>query len=100
MYGFRSYISVPLRYPDGRWFGTLCAIDPNPASVNNAQVIGMFRLDDARVARAEKHAAAGQMWALSHHHFEQRLRFCARLAADDRVARTNYTLQLHHRGRL
>lgn len=44
MYGFRSYISVPLRLPDGRFFGTLCAIDPRPARVNNPQTIGMFRL--------------------------------------------------------
>ncbi|MFT3964726.1 MAG: GAF domain-containing protein [Sphingobium sp.] len=28
MYGFKSYISVPLFLPDGRFFGTLCAIDP------------------------------------------------------------------------
>ena len=25
-YGLQSYISVPLRLPDGRFFGTLCAI--------------------------------------------------------------------------
>ena len=30
MYGLQSYISVPIVLPDGRFFGTLCAIDPNP----------------------------------------------------------------------
>ena len=30
LYGFRSYISMPIRLPDGRFFGTLCAIDPEP----------------------------------------------------------------------
>lgn len=43
-YGFQSYISVPLRYPDGRFFGTLCAIDPKPAQVNNTRTIGMFEM--------------------------------------------------------
>lgn len=28
LYGFRSYASFPLCLPDGRFFGTLCAIDP------------------------------------------------------------------------
>jgi GAF domain-containing protein len=27
MYGFQSYISVPIYRSDGRFFGTLCAID-------------------------------------------------------------------------
>jgi signal transduction histidine kinase len=43
-YGFQSYISVPLRYPDGRFFGTLCAIDPRPARLNNVETIGMFEM--------------------------------------------------------
>jgi signal transduction histidine kinase len=44
MYGFKSYISVPLRYPDGRFFGTLCAIDPNPARLNTPANVGMFTM--------------------------------------------------------
>ncbi len=32
-YGFESYISVPITLPDGRFFGTLCALDPRPARV-------------------------------------------------------------------
>jgi GAF domain-containing protein len=28
LYGFRSYASFPLCLPDGRFYGTLCAIDP------------------------------------------------------------------------
>ena len=44
MYGFQSYVSVPIRLPDGRFFGTLCALDPKPARVENAQTIGMFQL--------------------------------------------------------
>lgn len=44
LYGFQSYISVPIHLPDGRFFGTLCALDARPAQVENAQTIGMFRL--------------------------------------------------------
>jgi signal transduction histidine kinase len=43
-YGFQSYISVPIVLPDGRFFGTLCAIDPEPRVLNTPTVIGMFRL--------------------------------------------------------
>ncbi len=43
-YGFRSYISVPLRYPDGRFFGTLCAIDPRPARIETPETVGMFTM--------------------------------------------------------
>ncbi|MDB5132821.1 MAG: ATP-binding region ATPase domain protein [Mucilaginibacter sp.] len=44
MYGFKSYISVPIFRKDGSFFGTLCAIDPKPRNVNNSQTIGMFTL--------------------------------------------------------
>jgi signal transduction histidine kinase len=44
MYGFQSYISIPIRRKDGSFFGTLCAIDPKPARLNNPQIIGMFNL--------------------------------------------------------
>lgn len=44
MYGLQSYISVPIVLPDGRFFGTLCAIDPKPHSINNLQIIGTFML--------------------------------------------------------
>ncbi len=44
MYGFQSYISMPIVHRDGRFFGTLCAIDPRPARLRNPETIGMFRL--------------------------------------------------------
>lgn len=43
-YGFQSYISIPIRLADGHIFGTLCAIDPNPAKLKRPEVVGMFRL--------------------------------------------------------
>lgn len=44
MYGFESYISVPITRKNGEFFGTLCAIDPHPALLNNSKIIGMFTL--------------------------------------------------------
>ncbi|MES2660803.1 MAG: GAF domain-containing sensor histidine kinase [Verrucomicrobiota bacterium] len=43
-YGFQSYISVPIILSDGLFFGTLCAIDPQPARLNTPAVIGMFSM--------------------------------------------------------
>lgn len=44
LYGFQSYISMPIFAKDGSFFGTLCAIDPKPNKLKNEGVIGMFRL--------------------------------------------------------
>lgn len=44
MYGFQSYISVPIALADGTIFGTLCAIDPRPARLKNPVTIGTFKL--------------------------------------------------------
>ena len=44
MYGFQSYISMPIHRKSGQFFGTLCAIDPQPARLKTPQVIGMFKL--------------------------------------------------------
>ncbi len=43
-YGLQSYISMPIFLSDGSFYGTLCAIDPKPAKVKNAGIIGMFEL--------------------------------------------------------
>jgi signal transduction histidine kinase len=44
IYGFQSYISMPIVLADGSFFGTLCAIDPRPARLKNPETIGMFKL--------------------------------------------------------
>ncbi|WP_440223806.1 GAF domain-containing protein [Dokdonella sp. MW10] len=47
MYGFASYISLPILRDDGSFFGTLCALDPEPS-----------RLDDATMRTLEMFARA------------------------------------------
>jgi signal transduction histidine kinase len=44
LYGFQSYISMPIFRRDGTFFGTLCALDPKPAKLKNTQIVGMFKL--------------------------------------------------------
>ena len=44
MYGFESYISVPIILRNGDFFGTLCAIDPAPAKVSEAATVKTFEL--------------------------------------------------------
>jgi len=44
LYGFQSYISVPITLKNGNFFGTLCAIDPKPAQLKNTTVIGTFTM--------------------------------------------------------
>ncbi|TPG31333.1 sensor histidine kinase [Flavobacterium pectinovorum] len=44
MYGLQSYISVPIIRKDGRFFGTLCAIDPKPNELKTFKVREMFNL--------------------------------------------------------
>jgi signal transduction histidine kinase len=44
MYGFQSYISMPIVRSDGSFWGTLCAIDPRPSQLRTPQITGMFEL--------------------------------------------------------
>ena len=41
LFGFESYISVPITLDDGSIFGTLCAVDPDPRdpSLSNAYAV-------------------------------------------------------------
>jgi signal transduction histidine kinase len=43
MYGLQSYISVPIQH-HGAFFGTLCAIDPKPAHLDDGKTLAMFEL--------------------------------------------------------
>ena len=43
-YGFQSYISYPIFKKDGSFFGTLCAIDPEPVKIDNTEIKDLFKL--------------------------------------------------------
>ncbi|VVM92184.1 Adaptive-response sensory-kinase SasA [Pseudomonas fluorescens] len=38
LYQFESYIAVPIFRTDGRFFGTICALDPNPAPLTSSTI--------------------------------------------------------------
>jgi hypothetical protein len=84
-YGFQSYISQPI-FRDGRFFGTLCAIDPKPAQLKNPQVMGMFRLFAELIAQhmeSQDRLAESQAQLLSERHAaELREQFIAVLGHD------------------
>jgi len=44
LYGLQSYISTPIMRSDGSFFGTLCAIDPNPHHVSKKETVETFKL--------------------------------------------------------
>ncbi|WP_243455731.1 GAF domain-containing sensor histidine kinase [Sphingosinicella sp. BN140058] len=44
MYGFQSYISMPIVRTNGEFFGTLCAIDPEPARLKEGPAVETFSL--------------------------------------------------------
>lgn len=44
MYGFQSYISVPIVHADGTFFGTLSAFDPAPREVSTPAIVDMFKM--------------------------------------------------------
>lgn len=44
LYGLKSYISVPIVLPDGRFFGTLCAIDSSPRDLSKPEILPIFEM--------------------------------------------------------
>jgi len=62
MYGFQSYISMPIVLRDGRLFGTLCAIDPKPRKLKNTGAVEMFSLFAELIAF---HLEAGERLAVA-----------------------------------
>lgn len=85
-YGFQSYISMPIIRKDGRFFGTLCAIDPRPARLKNPETIGMFKLFAELIAAhldsAERLDAAHAETLLERTNKELREQFIAVLGHD------------------
>lgn len=69
-HGFRSYISVPVVLADGRVYGTLCTLDPEPRQVTEESLRAMHAL--ANVV-AEQVGAVEHTSSASLAHSEQRL---------------------------
>ena len=50
LYGFESYASFPIVLDDGSFFGTLCAIDPEPRALSAPDTIAALESFAKRVA--------------------------------------------------
>lgn len=44
LYGFQSHLSIPITLADGSFFGTLCAIDPLPAKLDDPNLLRTLQL--------------------------------------------------------
>ena len=44
LFGFKSYISIPVLRPDGDYFGALCALDPEAANVSRPATVASMTL--------------------------------------------------------
>jgi signal transduction histidine kinase len=44
IYGFESYISIPIFRRDGSYFGTLCGLDPKPAELKTPAIVSSMTL--------------------------------------------------------
>lgn len=42
LYGFKSYASFPIYLDDGSFFGTLCAIDPEPRRISDQETVSVL----------------------------------------------------------
>jgi GAF domain-containing protein len=50
LYGFESYVSLPIFLADGSFYGTLCAIDPEPRALSGPQTVAELQRCAERVA--------------------------------------------------
>jgi len=51
LYGFQSYISMPIIFSNGSLWGSLFAIDPKPHKLNTPEIVDMFKLFADLIAR-------------------------------------------------
>lgn len=50
LYGFKSYVSLPIVLADGSFYGTLCAIDPEPRKLADLGKVSMLEAFADRIA--------------------------------------------------
>ena len=50
LYGFKSYVSLPIILSDGSFYGTMCAIDPHPRKLTSPKIVSVLETFAGRVA--------------------------------------------------
>lgn len=51
IYGFKSYASLPLYLDDGSFFGTLCAVDPEPHTLSTSAIVAVLETHAKELGR-------------------------------------------------
>lgn len=74
LYGFESYVSLPLYQSNGQFFGTLCALDPIPATPSNAATFATLKLFAALISNQLYAEARLQSETLLHKSAARQLR--------------------------
>jgi signal transduction histidine kinase len=89
LYGFQSYFSIPIFRADGRYFGTLCGLDPEPARLSDKVTVSTMHLFAELVSKqleADKELVAARADLLSERETaELREQFIAVLGHDLRT---------------
>ena len=50
LFGFQSYASLPIFLSDGSFYGTLCAIDPNPRALSAPTTVRVLKRHAERIS--------------------------------------------------
>ena len=86
IYRFESYFTIPVYRTDGRFFGSLCALDPEPATLKNTSIQATLesfsRLLSLQIEAEENLEQAQSELALAREHAELREQFIAVLGHD------------------
>ncbi|MBA3897783.1 MAG: GAF domain-containing protein [Sphingomonadaceae bacterium] len=61
IYGFKSYASFPLYLDDGSFFGTLCAIDPEPHELSTSVIAETLQAYAKQIGTILSRASAGKV---------------------------------------
>lgn len=86
MYGFESYIAVPIFRVDGEYFGNVCAFDPLPARLTDEKIVSTIKLFaeliSVQLQAEEKHRASETALLSERETAELREQFIAVLGHD------------------
>jgi signal transduction histidine kinase len=89
IYGFQSYFSIPIFRPDGAYFGTLCGLDPQPATLSAPATVSTLELFAQLISKQleveQLHAAVQSQLLTERETSELREQFIAVLGHDLRT---------------
>lgn len=86
LYGFESYLAAPIYLSDGRFFGTICALDPLPRDLSQPRTLAMLdsfcKLLALQLEAEQRHDSTEEALLDAQHTAEVREQFIALLGHD------------------